>query len=70
MWPPSSCAIGSRLSIVTNIPSQPDNYMGLSFGFKFRTHRGIEIVTNALFPLRDSGLQPNVAWTGALQYNF
>jgi hypothetical protein len=44
--------------------------MALSFGFKFRTRRGIEIVTNALFPLRDSGLQPNVAWTGALQYNF
>ncbi len=60
----------TRTLDVTNIPSQPDNYMGLSFGFKFRTHRGIEIVTNALFPLRDSGLQPNVAWTGALQYNF
>jgi len=60
----------TRTLDVTNIPSQPDNYLGLSFGFKFRTHRGVEIVTNALFPLRDSGLQPNVAWTGALQYNF
>lgn len=60
----------TRTLDVTNIPSQPDNYMALSFGFKFRTRRGIEIVTNALFPLRDSGLQPNVAWTGALQYNF
>jgi hypothetical protein len=60
----------TRTLDVTNIPSQPDNYMALSFGFKFRTRRGIEIVTNALFPLRDSGLQPNVTWTGALQYNF
>lgn len=55
---------------VTNIPSQPDNYMSMNVGFKFRTRRGIEIVTNALFPIRNSGLQPTVAWTGALQYNF
>jgi hypothetical protein len=55
---------------VTNIPSQPDNLMSLNLGFKFRTQRGIQIVTNALFPLRNSGLQPSVAWTGGLEYNF
>jgi len=55
---------------VTNIPGQSDDYMSLNIGFKFATRRGIQIVTSALFPLRDSGLQPSVAWTGGLEYNF
>ena len=55
---------------VTNIPSQQDNYMSATVGFKFATRRGIQIVTNALFPLRNSGLQPSVMWTGGLEYNF
>ena len=55
---------------VTNIPSQQDNYMSLNIGFKFQTQRGIQVVTSALFPLRDSGLQPSVVWTGGLEYNF
>jgi hypothetical protein len=55
---------------VTNIPPQQDNSISMSMGFKFTTKRGIQIVTNALFPLRDSGLQPNVMWTGGIGYNF
>jgi hypothetical protein len=55
---------------VTNIPSQQDDLLSMSIGFKFRTTRGIQIVTNALFPLRDSGLQPSVMWTGGVEYNF
>jgi hypothetical protein len=55
---------------VTNIPSRRDDLLSLSLGFKFRTTRGIQIVTNALFPLRDSGLQPSVMWTGGVEYNF
>jgi len=55
---------------VTNIPSQRDDYMSIAIGFKFATKRGIQIVTNALFPIRDSGLQPSVAFTGGLEYNF
>jgi len=39
-------------------------------GFKFQTPRGILITTNALFPLRNSGMQPSVVWTGGLEYNF
>jgi hypothetical protein len=54
----------------TNVPSQRDNYLGLSMGFKFRTQRGIQIVANTLFPLRNSGLQPGVIWTGGLEYSF
>jgi hypothetical protein len=55
---------------VTNIPSQKDDFLSLALGFKFRTRGGIQIVTNALFPLRDSGLQPTVMWTGGLEYTF
>jgi hypothetical protein len=54
----------------TNIPSQRDDFLSASVGFKFQTQRGILIVTNALFPLRNAGLQPSVVWTGGLEYNF
>jgi hypothetical protein len=55
---------------VTNLPSRRDNFMNLSMGFKFRTKRGIQIVTNAMVPLSDAGLQPGVMWTGGVEYNF
>ncbi|HEY6060728.1 MAG TPA: hypothetical protein VIV10_09085, partial [Gemmatimonadales bacterium] len=55
---------------VTNIPSRRDNFLNASIGFKFRTRRGIQIVSNALFPLLDAGLQPRVTWTGGLEYSF
>jgi hypothetical protein len=56
--------------IPTNIPGQRDDLMAASLGFKFATQRGILLVTNALIPLRNSGLQPNVVWTGGIEYNF
>ena len=55
---------------VTNIPAQRDNFMSVSVGFKFTTKRGIQVVSNALFPIRDAGLQPGVMWTGGVGYNF
>jgi hypothetical protein len=55
---------------VTNIPSRRDDFLSFSVGFKFRTRRGIQIVTNALFPLRDAGLQPDIQLTGGLEYSF
>ena len=54
----------------TNIPAQPDDFLSASIGFKFQTPRGILLVANALFPLRNSGMQPSVVWTGGLEYNF
>jgi hypothetical protein len=54
----------------TNIPEQRDDFLSASVGFKFQTQRGILLVTNAFFPLRNSGLQPSVVWTGGLEYNF
>lgn len=55
---------------VTNIPSRRDDFLSLSLGFKLRTRGGLQFVTNAVFPLRDSGLQPTVIWTGGLEYVF
>ena len=54
----------------TNIPGQRDNFLSASVGFKFQTQRGILITTNALFPLRNSGMQPIAVWTGGLEYTF
>jgi len=54
----------------TNIPGQRDDFLSASVGFKFQTPRGILITTNALFPLRNSGMQPIAVWTGGLEYNF
>ena len=54
----------------TNIPNQRDDFLGASVGFKFQTPRGILITTNALFPLRNAGMQPSAVWTGGLEYNF
>lgn len=55
---------------VTNIPSRRDDFVNMSFGMKFRTKRGIQIVTNALVPVHTAGLQANFVWTGGLEYNF
>jgi hypothetical protein len=54
----------------TNIPNQRDDFLSASVGFKFQTPRGILITTNALFPLRNAGMQPSAVWTGGLEYNF
>lgn len=53
----------------TDIPSKRDNKANASLGFKFLTG-GPTIVTNALIPLLRGGLQPNVVWTGGLEFNF
>jgi len=55
---------------VTNIPSQRDDFLNMSIGMKFRTKRGIQIVTNALVPMHSAGLQAAFVWTGGLEYNF
>jgi len=54
----------------TNIPAQKDDFLSASVGFKFQTRRGVLITTNALFPLRNSGMQPSVVWTAGFEYNF
>jgi hypothetical protein len=55
---------------VTNIPSERDDLINGSFGFKFTTGSGINVVTNTQFPLNRGGLRPNVLWTAGLEYNF
>jgi hypothetical protein len=52
------------------IPDRKDNAMAASIGFKFALPRGIAVITNALIPLRDAGLQPGAVWTGGVEYNF
>jgi hypothetical protein len=54
----------------TNIPTQRDDLVNGSFGFKFVTGSGITLVANTLWPLNRGGLRPNVLWTAGLEYNF
>src|SRR5258705_102310 len=54
----------------TNIPSERDDVINGSFGFKFVTHSGITLVANTLWPLNRGGLRPTVLWTAGLEYNF
>lgn len=54
----------------TNIPNRRDDLISASFGFKFLTGSGITIVTNALVPINEGGLRPNLMWTVGLEYNF
>ncbi|HWC72532.1 MAG TPA: transporter [Gemmatimonadales bacterium] len=54
----------------TNIPNRRDDLINASFGFKFLTGSGIIIVTNALVPINEGGLRPNLMWTAGLEYNF
>jgi hypothetical protein len=60
----------ARTVPVSAIPNQKDNPMALSIGFKFTTSRGMTMIANALFPLRDAGVQPGAIWTAGLEYNF
>ena len=54
----------------TNIPTERDDLINGSFGFKFVTHSGIILVANTLLPLNRGGLRPNVLWTAGMEYNF
>lgn len=54
----------------TNIPSERDDVINGSFGFKFVTQSGLTLVANTLWPLNRGGLRPNVLWTAGLEYNF
>jgi hypothetical protein len=54
----------------TNIPSRPDNILDGSLGFKFLTHSGVTLITNAVIPLNTGGMRGNVVWTGGAEYNF
>src|SRR5213596_3627681 len=54
----------------TNIPTERDDQINGSFGFKFATGAGITLVGNTLWPLNRGGLRPNVLWTFGLEYSF
>ena len=60
----------ARVVPATAIPEQKDDQMATSIGMKFVTPSGMTFVANALFPLRDSGVQPNTIWTAGIEYNF
>lgn len=54
----------------TNIADRRDDLALGSIGGKFGVGPGVNLIANALVPLRQGGLQPNVAWTVGLEYSF
>src|SRR5437867_1735552 len=59
-----------RMVEPTNIPTERDDQINGSFGFKFATGAGITLVANTQWPLNRGGLRPNLLWTAGLEYNF
>ena len=54
----------------TNIPDRRDHLAVASLGTKVNAGPGLSLVANLLIPVRQGGLQPNIAWTGGLEYSF
>ena len=54
----------------TNLPGSKDHVVRGAFGARYTAASGITGVLNALVPLRAGGLQPRVAWTLGVEYNF
>ncbi len=53
-----------------NIPDRKDNRALASIGAKFGIGAGLNLITNALVPLRQTGLQTNFGWTTGFEYSF
>lgn len=54
----------------TNVPDRSGHLLRATVGAKFTVRAGTVIVANALLPLRDVGLQPDVIWTLGLDFPF
>jgi hypothetical protein len=54
----------------TSIPDRRDDLALGSVGTKLGVGTGLNLIANALVPLRQGGLQPNVAFTMGLEYSF
>ena len=54
----------------TNVPDQRENRALASIGGKFGIGRGINMVSNVMVPLRQTGLSANFAWTLGFEYSF
>ena len=54
----------------TSIPTRNGDRLDASVGAKFNVRQGTVLVLNGIVPMRDSGMQPNAAWTVGLEFNF
>ena len=54
----------------TSIPERNGDRLDASVGAKFNVRQGTVLVLNGIVPMRDSGMQPNAAWTVGLEFNF
>lgn len=68
----ASVGAASAVRVVrpTNIPDRRDDLALASIGGKLAIGTGLNLLANALIPLRQGGLQPGVGWTVGLEYAF
>jgi hypothetical protein len=59
-----------RMIRTSNIPSQRDDLASGSFGVKFTTPAGLNLLSNTIWPLNQGGLRANIAWMLGVEYNF
>lgn len=53
-----------------NIPDRKDHRALMSVGAKLGIGSGLNLITNALVPLRQTGLQASFGWTTGFEYSF
>jgi len=67
---PIGTGFTTRTITPTNIPDQRDDVVMGAFGLKFNLPSGVTVMTNALVPIHRGAVQPNIAFTGGLEYAF
>jgi hypothetical protein len=67
---PIGTGFTTRTITPTNIPDRRDDVVLGSFGFKFTTGGGLTLISNALVPIHRGAVQPNLAFSGGLEYTF
>jgi hypothetical protein len=63
-------ANSTRVVRPTNLTDRRDDLALASIGTKLGIGTGINLIANALVPLRQGGLQPNFGWTMGFEYSF
>jgi hypothetical protein len=66
---PATFVDGSVVSRTT-IPDERDDLVDGSLGAKIMMPRDFTLVLNAIFPINDGGVRPNLVWTAGVQKNF
>ena len=60
----------ARTIIPTNLPGAKDHLLHTSIGVRYSRPNGLAALVNALIPIKAGSLQPRVAWTAVMEFEF